>query len=135
VSKGLVRGRSVRPSCRYWGIRQDALIIGARKSAGPALAPGLRQSPAVPQNRRGEPGADFLTSPRPKRLSLDPEYEPARSGPGYRTLQESAAGLLRTGDATLAEVSEATGLNQGDLLAMLSQNIPGREPFWEQRKS
>ncbi|MDQ0819222.1 hypothetical protein QFZ79_001517 [Arthrobacter sp. V4I6] len=45
----------------------------------------------------------------------------------YRTLQESAAGLLRIRDATLAEVSEATGLNQGDLLEMLSQNFPGRE--------
>jgi hypothetical protein len=43
----------------------------------------------------------------------------------YRTLQESAAALLRTGDATLAEVSNASGLNQGELLAILSQNIPG----------
>jgi hypothetical protein len=50
----------------------------------------------------------------------------------YRTLQESAAALLRTGDATLAEVSEATGLNQGELLAMLSPKVPGREPSWQQ---
>jgi hypothetical protein len=49
-----------------------------------------------------------------------------------RTLQASAAALLRTGDATLAEVSAATGLNQGDLLEMLSQNVPGREPSWQQ---
>lgn len=49
----------------------------------------------------------------------------------YRTLRESAAALLRNRDATLAEVSEATGLDQSELLDMLSQNIPGREPFWK----
>ena len=49
----------------------------------------------------------------------------------YRTLRESAAALLRNGDANLAEVSEATGLDQGELLDMLSQNIPGREAFWK----
>lgn len=49
----------------------------------------------------------------------------------YRTLRESAAALLRTGDATLAEVSEATGLDQGELLDLLSRNIPGREPTWK----
>lgn len=50
----------------------------------------------------------------------------------YRTLRESAAALLRAGDATLAEVSEATGLDQGELLDLLSRNIPGRELFWKQ---
>ncbi|WP_314195239.1 hypothetical protein [uncultured Arthrobacter sp.] len=49
----------------------------------------------------------------------------------YRTLRESATALLRTGDATLAEVSEATGLDQGELLDLLSRNIPGREPSWK----
>lgn len=49
----------------------------------------------------------------------------------YRTLRESAAALLRTGDATLAEVSEAAGLDQGDLLELLSRNVPGREPSWQ----
>jgi hypothetical protein len=50
----------------------------------------------------------------------------------YRTLRESAAALLRTGDATLAEVSEATGLDRGELLDLLNRNIPGREPSWKQ---
>lgn len=49
----------------------------------------------------------------------------------YRTLQESAAALLRTGDATLAEVSEASGLDKGELLDLLSRSIPGREPSWK----
>jgi hypothetical protein len=49
----------------------------------------------------------------------------------YRTLQESAAALLRSGNATLAEVIEVTGLDQGDLLEMLSRNVPGREPSWQ----
>ncbi|WP_395400788.1 hypothetical protein ACHMXB_18555 [Arthrobacter sp. UC242_113] len=50
----------------------------------------------------------------------------------YVTLRECAAALLRNGEATLAEVSEATGLNQGELLDLLSRNIPGREPTWNQ---
>jgi hypothetical protein len=50
----------------------------------------------------------------------------------YRTLRESAGALLRTGDATLAEVSEATGLGQGELLDLLNRKIPGREPSWKQ---
>jgi hypothetical protein len=50
----------------------------------------------------------------------------------YAKLRESAAALLRNGDATLAEVSEATGLDQGELLDLLSRNIPGREPSWKQ---
>ena len=48
----------------------------------------------------------------------------------HRTLRESAAALLRTGQASLAEVSEATGLDQGELLDLLSRNTPGREPVW-----
>jgi uncharacterized protein YidB (DUF937 family) len=51
-----------------------------------------------------------------------------------RTLRESTVALLRTGDATLAEVSEATGLDQGELLDLLSRNIPGREPSWKGAK-
>jgi hypothetical protein len=47
-----------------------------------------------------------------------------------RRLRESAAALLRTGDATLAEVSEATDLDQGELLELLSRNLPGLEPLW-----
>ncbi|MBD1542930.1 hypothetical protein G9E11_11855 [Arthrobacter sp. IA7] len=50
----------------------------------------------------------------------------------YVTLRECAAALLRNGEATLAEVSEAAGLNQGELLELLSRNIPGREPTWKQ---
>jgi hypothetical protein len=50
----------------------------------------------------------------------------------YATLRECTAAVLRNGDATLAEVSEATGLNQGELLELLSRNIPGREPSWKQ---
>jgi uncharacterized protein YidB (DUF937 family) len=50
----------------------------------------------------------------------------------YATLRESTAALLRNGQATLAEVSEASGLNQGELLELLSHNIPGREPSWKQ---
>jgi hypothetical protein len=50
----------------------------------------------------------------------------------YATLRECAAALLRNGDATLAEVSEASNLNQGELLELLSRNIPGREPSWKQ---
>ncbi|MDQ0620622.1 hypothetical protein [Arthrobacter globiformis] len=50
----------------------------------------------------------------------------------HRTLRESSAALLRTGDATLAEVSEASGLDQGELLDLLSRNTPGREPAWNQ---
>ncbi|RAM39079.1 hypothetical protein DBZ45_01615 [Arthrobacter globiformis] len=50
----------------------------------------------------------------------------------YATLWECAAALLRNGEATLAEVSEVTGLNQGELLDLLSRNIPGREPTWKQ---
>jgi len=34
----------------------------------------------------------------------------------HRTLRQTAAALLRCGDATLAEVSEASGLEQGELL-------------------
>jgi len=48
----------------------------------------------------------------------------------HRTLRESSAALLRTGEATLAEVSDASGLDQGELLDLLSRNIPGREPAW-----
>lgn len=48
----------------------------------------------------------------------------------HRTLRESAAALLRTGQAILAEVGDATGLDQGELLDLLSRNIPGREPAW-----
>ncbi|MFC9351888.1 hypothetical protein [Arthrobacter sp. NPDC057013] len=50
----------------------------------------------------------------------------------YATLRQCAAAVLRNGDATLAEVSEATGMNQGELLELLSRNIPGREPSWKQ---
>lgn len=50
----------------------------------------------------------------------------------YRSLQESATALLQTGEATLAEVSEASGLDQGDLLELLSRSTPGREPSWKQ---
>jgi uncharacterized protein YidB (DUF937 family) len=49
-----------------------------------------------------------------------------------RTLRESSTALLRAGDATLAEVSEATGLDQGELLDLLSRSVPGREPSWKQ---
>jgi len=48
----------------------------------------------------------------------------------HRALRESSAALLRAGEATLAEVSEATGLDQGELLDLLCRNIPGREPVW-----
>ena len=50
----------------------------------------------------------------------------------YTTLRECAAALLRNGEVSLAEVSEASGLNQGELLELLSRNIPGREPYWKQ---
>jgi uncharacterized membrane-anchored protein len=53
----------------------------------------------------------------------------------YATLRECAAALLRNGDATLAEVSEASSLDQGELLELLSRNIPGREPSWKQSGS
>ena len=53
----------------------------------------------------------------------------------HRTLRESAAALLRTGQASLAEVSEATGLDQGELLDLLSRNIPGREPAWHEPRT
>lgn len=49
-----------------------------------------------------------------------------------RSLQESAAALLRTGEATLAEVSEASGLDQGELLELLARSTPGRQPSWKQ---
>jgi hypothetical protein len=51
----------------------------------------------------------------------------------YRSLYESSLALLRTGEATLAEVSEASGLDQGELLELLSSSAPGREPSWKQR--
>ncbi|MFP3462692.1 hypothetical protein R5O87_17765 [Arthrobacter globiformis] len=51
-------------------------------------------------------------------------------GAACRTLRESAAALLRTGDATLADVSAATELDQGELLELLSRNLPAREPLW-----
>ena len=53
----------------------------------------------------------------------------------YATLRECAAALLRNGDATLAEVSEASSLDQGELLELLSRNIPGRELSWKQSGS
>lgn len=49
----------------------------------------------------------------------------------YRCLYESAAALLRTGEATLAEVSAASGLDQGELLELLSRSTPGRGPAWK----
>jgi hypothetical protein len=49
-----------------------------------------------------------------------------------RTLRESAAALLRGGDAALAEVGEATGLNQGEVLDLFSRHSPGRERSWKQ---
>jgi hypothetical protein len=52
-----------------------------------------------------------------------------------RTLRECSAALLRTGEATLAEVSEATGLDQGELLDLLSRNTPGREPAWNRPRT
>lgn len=42
----------------------------------------------------------------------------------YRCLYESAAALLRAGDATLAEISAASGLDQGELLELLSRSTP-----------
>lgn len=51
----------------------------------------------------------------------------------YRSLYDSSVALLRTGEATLAEVSEASGLNQGELLELLSHNTPNREPSWRTR--
>lgn len=51
----------------------------------------------------------------------------------YRSLYESSVALFRTGEATLAEVSEASGLEQGELLELLSHSSPGREPSWKQR--
>lgn len=51
----------------------------------------------------------------------------------YRSLHESAAALLRTGEASLAEVSAASGLDQGELLDMLSRSTPGKEPSWKQQ--
>lgn len=51
----------------------------------------------------------------------------------YRSLYDSSVALLRTGEATLAEVSEASGLNQGELLELLSRNTPSREPSWRTR--
>lgn len=51
----------------------------------------------------------------------------------YRSLYDSSIALLRTGEATLAEVSEASGLNQGELLELLSRNTPNREPSWRTR--
>jgi hypothetical protein len=52
-----------------------------------------------------------------------------------RTLRECSAALLRTGEVTLAEVSEATGLDQGELLDLLSRNTPGREPAWNRPRT
>lgn len=48
----------------------------------------------------------------------------------WRSLRETVTALLRTGEASLAEVSEASGLDQGELLEMLSRSAPGREPAW-----
>lgn len=50
----------------------------------------------------------------------------------HRSLQESATAFLRTGQAPLAEVSEASGLDQGELLDMLSRGTPEREPSSKQ---
>jgi predicted HTH domain antitoxin len=49
----------------------------------------------------------------------------------YRSLHESATALLQSGEATLAEVSEASGREQGELLELLSRSTPGREPSWK----
>lgn len=49
-----------------------------------------------------------------------------------RSLQESATALVHTGEATLAEVSEATGLDQGELLELLGRSAPGSQPSWKQ---
>ncbi|WP_143264853.1 hypothetical protein [Arthrobacter sp. 49Tsu3.1M3] len=42
----------------------------------------------------------------------------------YVSLCDSATSLLRSGEATLCEVSEASGLNQGELLDLLSKRAP-----------
>jgi DsbC/DsbD-like thiol-disulfide interchange protein len=49
-----------------------------------------------------------------------------------QTLRRSSAALLRTGEATVAELSEATGLGQGELLGLLCRNVPGWESAWNQ---
>lgn len=46
----------------------------------------------------------------------------------YRSLDESAAALLRSGDATLAEVSAASGLDQSELLDVLAASTTARRP-------
>ena len=51
----------------------------------------------------------------------------------YRSLYDSSIALLRTGEATLAEVSEASGLNQGELLELLSRTTRNRELSWRTR--
>lgn len=46
----------------------------------------------------------------------------------YRSLYESAAALLRSGEATLAEVSAASGLDQSELLDVLAASTTARRP-------
>lgn len=46
----------------------------------------------------------------------------------YRSLYESAAALLRSGEATLAEVSAASGLDQSELLDVLAASTTTRRP-------
>lgn len=44
----------------------------------------------------------------------------------YESLYRSAANLLRDGEATLADVSAASGLDQGQLLELLSHTLPAK---------
>lgn len=46
----------------------------------------------------------------------------------YESLYRSAANLLRDGEATLADVSAASGLDQGQLLELLSRTLPAKGP-------
>jgi hypothetical protein len=44
----------------------------------------------------------------------------------YESLYRAAANLLRDGEATLAEVSAASGLDQGQLLELLSGTLSAK---------
>ena len=50
----------------------------------------------------------------------------------YLTLQENAAALLRSEEVTLAQITDATGMDQSEVLGLLEDPLPVPAKFWLQ---
>jgi len=70
-----------------------------------------------------------LLAPQQDRLE---EIDAAVLDTAYLTLQENAAALLRSGEVTLTQICDASGMDQSQVLELLEDPAPVQQRFRRQ---